>query len=140
MKDFEIIEYHPGLYDKINKFWMHNGLGGSFRGDNREIIDATIQAGGHLIIIIDNNEDIIGTSWITNDKRRSYIHHFGIEVKYRRQGLAKKLMNHTMEIVQSIGFQVKLEVHKDNLPARQLYELYGFKYLGDYDVLIKREV
>jgi ribosomal protein S18 acetylase RimI-like enzyme len=44
-----------------------------------------------------------------------------------------------MQFARESGLQIKLEVHKNNAIARQLYEKYGFKFLGDYDVFIVRE-
>jgi len=37
-------------------------------------------------------------------------------------------------------YQVTLEVHKSNEPAVNLYKMFGFKYLGDYDIYIIRDV
>lgn len=138
MESITIIEYQPALFDKINQLWQSLGLGGSYRGDSAEIIEGTLNSGGHLLVMIDHDEEIIGTSWVTNDKRRSYIHHFGISKNYQGRGLGKKLMDRTMEVATLDGYQIKLEVHRENSIAIKLYEKYGFKYLGDYDVLIKR--
>lgn len=139
-KAFSVVNYQPSLFNKINDFWEESGLGGSHRGDNLEVIDETLSAGGHLLVMVNENEEVIGTSWLTNDRRRTYIHHFGIKAGFRKQGLAKLLMDKTMEIARLDGYQVKLEVHKDNIAARSLYSQYGFKYLGDYEVLINREI
>ncbi|MBU4487107.1 MAG: GNAT family N-acetyltransferase, partial [Candidatus Delongbacteria bacterium] len=77
-------------------------------------------------------------SWITNDKRRNYLHHFGIREEYRGSGLAQKLLEISLEFCKNNGLQIKLEVHKDNLKAIKLYENYKFKYLGDYLIFIIR--
>lgn len=135
-----IISYNPEYFDRINEFWNQTGLGGSFRGDSKATIEETVNAGGHLEIMVNGNDEVIGTSWLTNDKRRTYIHHFGIAEKYRSNGLANKLLEHSLKLAYADGYQVKLEVHNDNLPAINLYKKYGFKYLGDYQVLIKREI
>ncbi len=140
MINYKIIEYVPEYFDRINQFWNENGLGGSHRGDNVKIIKDTISAGGHLIIMIDEQDAIIGTSWLTNDKRRTYIHHFGIKESYRKRGLGSELLEYCLKLAYADGYQAKLEVHKDNAPAIRLYENYGFKSLGDYDVLIKRDI
>lgn len=140
MNNFHIIEYDPEYYDRINEFWNEVGLGGSHRGDSESIIIDTIEAGGHLLVMIGNQDEVIGTSWLTNDKRRTYIHHFGIKESYRKRGLADKLLEQCLALAVADGYQVKLEVHKDNIPAISLYEKHGFKYLGDYEVLIKRDV
>lgn len=137
----EIIDYKPEYFLKLNEFWIETGLGGSYRGDTAEIINGTINSGGHLLMMINSEtKEIIGTSWLTNDNRRTYLHHFGIREKYRRQGLARQLLNYSLQIAYNDGFQVKLEVHKDNIAAINLYQQFGFKYLGDYEVLIKREL
>ncbi len=140
MEDVTIISYDPAYFDRINQFWNETGLGGSYRGDSKEIIEETIRAGGHLEIMVNGNSEVIGTSWLTNDKRRTYIHHFGIAEKYRNKGLANKLLEHCLKLAYADGYQIKLEVHRDNVPAVSLYKKYGFKYLGDYEVLIKREI
>lgn len=140
MNDYNIIEYHPDYFERINQFWNDAGLGGSHRGDNASIISDTINAGGHLLVMVNDQDDVIGSSWLTNDKRRTYIHHFGIKEGYRNQGLANKLLDYSLKLAYADGYQIKLEVHKDNDPAMNLYKKYGFKSLGDYEVLIKRGI
>jgi ribosomal protein S18 acetylase RimI-like enzyme len=140
MVQFNFADYTPDYFHKVNDFWINNDLGGSFRGDNAEIIESTLSFGGHLVIMIGVNDNVIGTCWMTNDKRRTYIHHFGIDKEYRGKGLARKLMEHCMQIAIKDGYQVKLEVHKTNEAAKNLYKSFGFNYLGDYEVLIKRNL
>lgn len=140
MVDYRIIDYEPAFYESLDIFWKEIGVGGSYRGDNAAIILSTIESGGHLHLMLDSNNQIIGSSWLTNDKRRTYLHHFGISEKYRNQGLAAKLLEHSMAVAVKDGYQIKLEVHRDNEPAIRLYRKYGFSYLGDYMVLIKREI
>ncbi|MDD3860240.1 MAG: N-acetyltransferase, partial [Bacteroidales bacterium] len=85
-------------------------------------------------------QKIVGTSWITNDSRRLYLHHFGILPEYQRKGLANILMDESMKYASQLKLQIKLEVHKNNEIARNLYIKYGFKYLGDYEVFIVRDI
>lgn len=139
MDGFTIIEYNPAMFDQVNEFWNETNLGGSYRGDSATIVSNTLKAGGHLPILINNDNEVIGTAWLTNDKRRTYIHHFGIKKEYRKRGLATFLLQFCMELANDDGYQVKLEVHKDNAIAVNLYQNFGFKYLGDYEVMIKRE-
>lgn len=136
----KIIDFQSEYYEKVNAFWNETGLGGSHRGDDLDIILSTIKAGGHLLIMLSDEGEVIGSSWLTTDKRRTYIHHFGIKERYRRKGLAKCLMVQTMEIAVAIGYQVKLEVHRKNHPAINLYRAFGFNDLGDYEVLINRDL
>jgi ribosomal protein S18 acetylase RimI-like enzyme len=83
---------------------------------------------------------IIGTSWLTVDGRRTYIHHFGIHTEYQGNGLSKMLLDASLKLAKSLGMQVKLEVHKENAKAIGLYKKAGFNYLGDYLVYIIRDI
>jgi len=141
MSNFIIRDYIPGDYEDVIELWIDIGLGNSQRGDNEVVIEQTLASGGRLFILADkNSNEIIGTSWLTNDKRRLYLHHFCIKKKYQGKGLSKQLMETSLKFAIDCGLQVKIEVHKDNLVALNLYKRYGFNYLGDYGVYIIRNL
>jgi ribosomal protein S18 acetylase RimI-like enzyme len=134
-----IRDYQPHDFEAIVSLWEATGMGGAFRGDDREVIDRTIQIGGKLLILLDEKTGkLIGTSWMTLDGRRIYLHHFGISPEYQGKGYSKELLNASLAFARKTGLQLKLEVHKDNIIARDLYTRVGFQYLGDYDVYIIR--
>lgn len=140
MDDFSIIEYLPDYYDQVNSLWVASDMGGIQRGDNNLVIMNTLDSGGHLPLILNKADEVIGTAWLTNDRRRTFIHHFCIREDYRRKGFGKKLLEHSLKLAQADGYQVKLEVHVDNVAAIKLYESYGFKHLDGYMVLIIRAI
>jgi len=45
-----------------------------------------------------------------------------------------------MKLARNKGLQVKLEVHRTNRKAINLYKSEGFQYLGDFDVYIIRDI
>jgi ribosomal protein S18 acetylase RimI-like enzyme len=133
-------EYRHGDFSEVDTIWKATGMGGTTRGDNEKIVENTLQSGGKLFLLENlSASEIIGTSWLTHDGRRIYLHHFGIKPIYQGKGYAKLLMIASMEYARSTGMQIKLEVHRDNLKAVHLYKKWGFKYLGDYDVYIIRD-
>lgn len=143
MNDSEYIlrDYEPADYNAVEQLWNETGLGGKFRGDTSEVILRTLSMDGKLIVVetaID--KQIIGTSWITLDGRRAYLHHFGIRKEFRGNGIAKTLLTESLKFAKEKGLQIKLEVHSNNKAAISLYQKYGFKYLGDYDVYIIRNL
>lgn len=136
---FKIRDYISSDYEAVSGLWHKTGMGSPERGDDRETVERCLEKGGRLIILEDNNnKTIAGTSWLTYDGRRLYLHHFGILPEYQGQGLSKQLIEETLEYVRKTGNQVKLEVHSTNKAAIELYKKYGFKYLGDYEVYIIR--
>ena len=134
-RDFEVNDYK-----NVISLWISLDLGRPERGDNLDIIVNTLRNNGKLIILEDKiTKELIGTSWITNDQRRLYLHHFGIKKEYQRRGLAKLLLYQSLKFAKETRLQIKIEVHKTNIPALELYKKYDFKYLGDYEVYIIRE-
>ena len=136
----QIREYKDRDFDEVNRLWNETGMGGSVRGDDAKVIARTIKTGGRLRIMVDSeSSEIIGTSWLTVDHRRTYLHHFGILPTYQGMGLSKTLLEDSLDIAEKIGYQIKLEVHENNIKALNLYKKYGFKYLGNYEIYIIRK-
>lgn len=142
MGEIIIRDYEHGDFPAIKGLWAATDLGRPERGDNEATIERSIAMGGQMLVMCsdDDSGKIIGTSWLTFDGRRLFLHHFGIDPGYRGRGLAKLLLRETLKSVKKKGHQVKLEVHRTNNAAVQLYRKAGFEYLGDYDVYIIRDV
>lgn len=139
MKGYRIRDYRPADYGEVARLWELTGMGNPERGDGKKTIEQCLELGGKLLILEDKDSGIIaGSSWMTWDGRRLYLHHFGILPEYQGRGLADYLLEETLDFVRSGAYQVKLEVHRTNKPAISLYEKHGFKYLGDYLVYIIR--
>ena len=140
MEDFIIRDYSESDYPALISLWESTGLGGAHRGDDAVIIRKTLQSGGKLLLLEKSSDSrIIGSSWLTNDGRRVYLHHFGISPESQGNGLAKPLLKASVDYALSLNMQLKIEVHRRNTVALNLYKKFGFKYLGDYEVYIIRK-
>jgi len=139
-QEYKIRSFKAEDYIQINNLWEQIGVGGSHRGDNELIINETIKNGGELFVLEYLPKSVIvGTAWITTDKRRMYLHHFGIKKEFQGKGLSNFLCEHCVNFAKNNKLQLKLEVHKQNQKAIELYKKFGFNYLGDYDVYIIRK-
>jgi [ribosomal protein S18]-alanine N-acetyltransferase len=139
--NFKIREYRKGDFEGIRYLWSLTDMGNPMRGDNATTIEETIRIGGSLLIMEEcSTGNIAGTSWMTYDGRRIHLHHFGILPDFQGQGLSKLLMDESLIFIRTKGCQVKLEVHRSNMKAINLYKKTGFISLGDYDVYIIRDV
>jgi ribosomal protein S18 acetylase RimI-like enzyme len=140
MQNIIIRSYQKTDFEQVSKLWIELGLGNPDRGDDHQVIVNTIEKGGCLLVLEDQQTaTILGTSWLTNDGRRLYLHHFGIHQAHRNKGFAKKLLNASIDFAKESRLQLKLEVGNQNIPALNLYHSAGFKPLGDYQVLIIRK-
>jgi len=133
-------DFRPPDYPGVAALWKASGISNPERDDSGDDIAQTLTNGGKLILIEDSvTGDVIGTSWITNDGRRLYLHHFAIHPDWQKKGLSWILLEHSLSFAKMKKMQIKLEVHHENTIAKQLYQKAGFRYLGDYDVYIIRE-
>ncbi len=139
MEKFTVRDFISSDFDQLMEIWLSTGLGSAQRGDNLQIIEQSVSMGGKMLMV-EKFGKIIGTSWMTFDGRRIHLHHFGVHPDYQRKGVGLKLARESLKFVKQKGYQVKLEVHKDNHAAIDLYKKLGFTYLGDYDVYIIRDL
>ena len=116
--------------------WNQTDLGGAQRGDNQAIIEHSIAR--CMLIAETNDGTVVGASWMTFDGRRIHLHHIGVKPDFQRKGIGRMLTEQSINFAKVKGYQIKLEVHKNNIFAVRLYKKLGFKYLGDYDVYIIR--
>jgi ribosomal protein S18 acetylase RimI-like enzyme len=139
-KSFCIRDYREADFPGIARLWELTGLSSPIRGDDAVVVARTLAHGGVFLVMeaIPSGE-IIGSSWMTSDARRMYLHHFGIEPNHQRRGFGKALLETSLERARPSGLQIKLEVHRDNAAAIALYQKHGFTYLGDYDEYILRD-
>ena len=132
-------DYRREDYHGLILLWNVLGMTAEERGDTPEVIQRTIDQGGKLIVL-EHEEKIIGSSWLTTDGRRMFLHHFCIDEAFQGKGLGMKLGEESMKFIREKGFQVKLEVHKENHAAKKLYEKLGFFAFTEYDIYMKRKV
>ncbi len=134
-------DFQPQDYKQVINLWIETNLTRPERGDNLDVILRTIEHGGKLLVLEDNtNNQVVGTSWITNDGRRLHLQYFGILPGYQGKKLSHYLMVESLRFAKQTGLQIKLEVHQENFRAINLYQKWGFKRLGDYDIYILRDV
>lgn len=141
MENIIIRDYQNSDFESLSILWQETDLGNTKRGDNAIIIENSIQIGGKLIVIEHTEtKEIIGSSWMTFDGRRIHLHHIGVLPKYQNKGYGKLLTKESLKFAKEKGYQIKLEVHQSNQKAIEIYKRLGFKFLGDYDVYIVRNL
>lgn len=134
-------DYSPADYPELLALWEELDLTAPEREDTPQIISKTLEMGGKLILLLYSDQGpIIGSSWMTFDGRRIFLHHFGISKKHQRKGYGRLLAKESIKHIRNLGYQVKLEVHKENIAAKKLYEKEGFFAFTDYDIYMIREV
>jgi ribosomal protein S18 acetylase RimI-like enzyme len=137
-----IRDYRPGDFAAILEIWTALGMAHPDRGDDARIIEGTLRHEHARLLLLEETAggSIVGTSWITCDGRRLFLHHFGIKPSHQGKGLSKILLKASLDQARAAGMQMKLEVNRANTHAVGLYKGAGFKSLGDFEVYILRDV
>ena len=133
-------DYESTDYPQLISLWEELDLSSPERCDTKDIVEQTINMGAKLLVMIDSNKMLLGSSWMTFDGRRIFLHHFGIRKSQQGKGYGTLLAQESLKFIKEKNYQVKLEVHKDNIEAKHLYEKLGFFAFTDYDIYMIRDV
>ena len=132
-----IRDYRPEDFPLVEALWKETGIYTAERGDTAEMIIRCNQAGGRFLVLEeDSSRAVAGTSWITWDQRRLYMHHFAIKPTLQGKGLGRALALKSLEFARQKNAPMKLEVHQANQAAINLYKSLGFKVFEGYDIFM----
>ncbi len=130
-----IRKYKPDDFPQVESLWKKTGIYTPERRDSPEsILQCNTRGGRFLIMEEESSNRIIGTSWLTWDGRRVLLHHFAILPSMQGQGYGRILALESLAFAREKKAPMKLEVHRANVPAVQLYTSLGFEVFTDYNV------
>ncbi len=122
-------DFNPELIENIKKLEIENL--GKDAAINEWQIPVIIRYGKFIVAQLKKSGKIIGACEILREwkeTRVAFIHSFYICNGYRAQGMGKKLLKNTLDILRDENFeQVELTVNVENKAALNLYEGFGFK-------------
>ena len=105
--------------------------------------DLQVNPFGRYLLELENDK-IIGYLYYSDIYDRAEINQIEVEVSHRNCGKATKLLQKMLELVEK---SITVEVKKDNIPAINLYQKFGFQekairqgyYQGVDGILMERE-
>ena len=132
-----IRDYSPDDYPRVETLWKETSIYTMERGDTAEIILRCNSAGGRFLVLEDPADGSVGgTSWMTYDGRRVFLHHFTIRPSLQNRGYGRRLALESLAFAREKNSPMKLEVHRDNAAAVKLYRSLGFQVFKDYDLFM----
>ena len=85
----------------------------------------------HIFTTVEGSE-LLGFLDFTINKKQFWIYGVVTKPKFRRKGIASKLLFHTLNYAKEQGFkEIKLLVWPENKPALKLYRKFGFKKIEE---------
>lgn len=120
-------------YEKVYELWMSCvGMGLNNLDDSKEGIDKFLQRNPDTCFVAEADNRIVGVIIVGNDGRRGYIYHTAVNPQYRKQGIAKSLVETAMTALQNNGInKVALVVFDRNEIGNDFWENMGFTVRDD---------
>ena len=108
------------------------GMGLNNLDDSKEGIEKFLQRNPDTCFVAEVEESIVGVIMTGSDGRRGYIYHTVVNPQYRKQGIAKSLVDTAMTALQRIGInKVALVVFDRNEIGNGFWESLGFTVRDD---------
>ena len=120
-------------YDVVYSLWMSCvGMGLNNLDDSKEGIEKFIHRNPDTCLVAVSDSEIIGVIMVGNDGRRGYIYHTAVNPDFRKQGIAKKLVDSAMSELSALGInKVALVVFDRNETGNAFWESQGFTVRND---------
>jgi ribosomal protein S18 acetylase RimI-like enzyme len=123
-------------YPELIDFWKNTeGLWAS-DDDSYENLKIFLKRNPRLNFIAVSENKIVGTLKCSHDGRRGYLHHLAVKKEFRKEGIAKKLINKSLDNLQKAGItkdKVRVFVLDTNKPALKFWKHNGFiEQIYDY--------
>ena len=117
-----------GDYDAVYDMWIHTpGMGLNTTDDSREGVEKFLRHNPHTCFVAEVDRKIAGVILSGHDGRRGYIYHTAVRPEYRRQGIARALVEHAMQALEKEGIQkTALVVFARNEGGNAFWEKLGF--------------
>ena len=120
-------------YDKVYALWMScSGMGLNNLDDSKDGIEKFIKRNPDTCLVAEDGDELIGVIMVGNDGRRGYIYHTAVNSKYRRQGIASRLVETAMDALKQCGInKCALVVFEKNENGNAFWENLGFTVRAD---------
>ena len=120
-------------YDEVYALWMScAGMGLNNLDDSRDGIDRFLKRNPDTCFVSEIGEKIVGVIIVGNDGRRGYIYHTAVNPQYRKQGIARRLVDSAMQELKQCGInKVALVVFDRNENGNAFWEKLGFTVRED---------
>lgn len=120
-------------YEQIYELWLScAGMGLNDLDDSKDGIDRYLRRNPDTCFVAMEEDHIIGVIMAGNDGRRGYIHHTAVNPRYRKRGIASRLVDTAMEALGQCGInKVALVAFSKNQAGNAFWEKMGFEERKD---------
>ncbi len=129
IKEITIRPMNIDDYEEVIILWKESGLKIETEGaDSFNSIKKSLKFMPQLHILAEDKGLIVGVILGSYDYRKGYLHRLAIKKEYRRQGIAKKLMNYAEAELIKLGVsRIDGLIFKDNSISKKMLKKMGYE-------------
>jgi ribosomal protein S18 acetylase RimI-like enzyme len=128
-------------YERLLALWDAAGL--SYRPDGRDsqtALKRQVEQGWLTILGVESGNNLIAAVLITHDGRKGWINRLAVLPDFRRQGIARQLIEASEERLRNIGIEVYAAlIEPGNEASLALFSDAGYVDYEDIHYMTKRE-
>jgi len=116
-------------FDSVKKA-VENNTQYAYLNDKNEVI-------GAFVLNRDPQGDYDAANWSESldESEALIIHSFATLPQMQRRGIGGQMIKYIIKSAKNTGVKaLRLDIVPKNIPAKRLYQKYGFKYVGEYDL------
>jgi len=129
------------MYDQLVQGWALLPDNATGLGDDQQSIAKYLERNKGCSFAAFNDRKMIGAVLSGHDGRRAFFNHVFVIPEYRKQGIAKKLVDLAFEKLKKEGIKrVAIFIHKSNASAQIFWNKIGFEkvdFIETYVIDIK---
>jgi ribosomal protein S18 acetylase RimI-like enzyme len=135
---FSLTEMQSDDYDAVLALWRASEGVGLTASDSREAVHSFLARNPGLSFVAWHDGRIIGAVLCGHDGRRGYLYHLAVACEYRKQGLARAIVDTCLSRLETSGIQkATIFVYGHNDIGNRFWRKVGWKDRTDLVVLQK---
>ena len=125
-------------YDEVLALWRRcEGIGLS-GADSREAMAAYLERNPGMSFVALADGKAVGAILCGHDGRRGYVQHLAVDLRWRRRGMARQLVDRCLDVLKAAGIQkAHIFIFTENESGRAFWESIGWGYRTDIRVVSK---
>lgn len=128
-------------YENLMELWRGSKLPHKPAGrDSKESIAREIEQTNAVFLVAEKDGELVGSAFGTHDGRKGWINRVAVSPRYRRQGIAERLVSEVECHLNDMGILIIACLIEDwNKESMEFFEKVGYKRHHDIFYFTKRE-
>jgi putative acetyltransferase len=135
-----IREFAPEDLEDALRLWSRTaGLGLNESDTHAALLRFLQRNPGCSAVAVSNDGDVVGAALCGHDGRRGAVHHVAVVEPYRRQGIAKGLLEHCLRQLDTAQIpRCNVYLYNDNVEGAKFWTHNGWEEVTTWRILQKR--